>query len=492
MSSQWIELPKTGGGGVTSLNGLTGALTLAAGTNITLVPSGNTITINSSGGGITGPTVSPVHSLAIWNNGTGTALTDTNLIYSDSGTAATLQTLASNYSLNLLSTGTGSALIGTNALNYFLVSSSGDFVWISNGGVSNASLTSLGQLTISPSDASVILNTNSAPTSPASGYLKLFTSDGVSFYTIDSSNVTKQIQTTAGSTGVFGPATTTPNGVALWNSSIGALVQDSPGLTFTLLGSIDWKIRNSNSSGSLILDTPLLCQINAGNSTGLVVSAGIPGGQSANVLLGGGVTNASSNGFAYIASSTGAPTGTPIALTGYTPLYVDNTNNVISFYSGGQWRQTVTPGGSSGDVQVNNGSGGFGAVTGVATFTSNNPIVGMNIQNGVVTSITDLSPTPISDNTYTTGFGANSSGNVTTTKGIITAVNQADNSSALGSFNSSSPIVGLIVSNGFVTSATDAGSTFSGTITTAALTLSGSQGSMTFTNGILTSQTAAT
>ena len=37
-------------GGVTSLNGLTGALTLATGSDITLTPSGNTLTIASSGG----------------------------------------------------------------------------------------------------------------------------------------------------------------------------------------------------------------------------------------------------------------------------------------------------------------------------------------------------------------------------------------------------------------------------------------------------------
>jgi hypothetical protein len=35
--------------GVTSINGLTGTIVLAAGTNVTLVPSGNTLTINSSG-----------------------------------------------------------------------------------------------------------------------------------------------------------------------------------------------------------------------------------------------------------------------------------------------------------------------------------------------------------------------------------------------------------------------------------------------------------
>jgi hypothetical protein len=42
-----------GGGtaGVTSLNGLTGAVTLAAGSNVTLGKSGNTITVNASGGG---------------------------------------------------------------------------------------------------------------------------------------------------------------------------------------------------------------------------------------------------------------------------------------------------------------------------------------------------------------------------------------------------------------------------------------------------------
>lgn len=38
-------------GGVTSINSLTGAVTLAAGSNITLTPSGNTITIASTGGG---------------------------------------------------------------------------------------------------------------------------------------------------------------------------------------------------------------------------------------------------------------------------------------------------------------------------------------------------------------------------------------------------------------------------------------------------------
>jgi hypothetical protein len=58
MSSIEIDLPQSGSGsGVSSLNTLTGAVTLAAGTNITLTPSGNTITIEASGtgGSPTGP-----------------------------------------------------------------------------------------------------------------------------------------------------------------------------------------------------------------------------------------------------------------------------------------------------------------------------------------------------------------------------------------------------------------------------------------------------
>jgi len=47
----WDIYSTVSGDVVTKLNGLTGGVTLAAGSNITLTPFGNTITIASSGGG---------------------------------------------------------------------------------------------------------------------------------------------------------------------------------------------------------------------------------------------------------------------------------------------------------------------------------------------------------------------------------------------------------------------------------------------------------
>lgn len=59
MASGYVNIPSLGG--VNSLNGLTGALTLAAGTNITITPSGgNTLTIAASGAGVGMAIGSPV------------------------------------------------------------------------------------------------------------------------------------------------------------------------------------------------------------------------------------------------------------------------------------------------------------------------------------------------------------------------------------------------------------------------------------------------
>ena len=48
-------------------------------------------------------------------------------------------------------------------------------------------------------------------------------------------------------------------------------------------------------------------------------------------------TNAT-NGFLYVPTCAGTPTGTPTAKTGFAPIVVNTTNNKLYFYSGGAWR----------------------------------------------------------------------------------------------------------------------------------------------------------
>jgi hypothetical protein len=44
------------------------------------------------------------------------------------------------------------------------------------------------------------------------------------------------------------------------------------------------------------------------------------------------------NGFLYVPTCAGLPTGIPTAITGLAPIVVDSTNNKLYFYSGGAWR----------------------------------------------------------------------------------------------------------------------------------------------------------
>lgn len=57
-------------------------------------------------------------------------------------------------------------------------------------------------------------------------------------------------------------------------------------------------------------------------------------------------TNAT-DGFTYIPTCAGTPTGTPTTQTGAVPLVYDTTNNQFWIYNGGAWRQPKTPGGAA-------------------------------------------------------------------------------------------------------------------------------------------------
>ena len=54
--------------------------------------------------------------------------------------------------------------------------------------------------------------------------------------------------------------------------------------------------------------------------------------------LSSALATTATDGFLYIPTCAGTPTGTPTTQTGTAPIVVDTTNNKLYFYSGGQWR----------------------------------------------------------------------------------------------------------------------------------------------------------
>ena len=57
-----------------------------------------------------------------------------------------------------------------------------------------------------------------------------------------------------------------------------------------------------------------------------------------NVLTSASYATTATDGFLFLTTSAGAPTGTPTAYTGRAPIHIDATNNALYFYTNGAWR----------------------------------------------------------------------------------------------------------------------------------------------------------
>jgi hypothetical protein len=125
--------------------------------------------------------------------------------------------------------------------------------------------------------------------------------------------------------------------------SVVAGTADTAGTNWTMAGS---KSTGTGVPGDIIFQTAGKGAASTTQNT-LITALTIKGGTTNNtnvgypsVVVGAGAalaTNAT-DGFLYVPSCAGTPTGTPTAITGGIPIVVDSTNNKLYFYSSAAWR----------------------------------------------------------------------------------------------------------------------------------------------------------
>jgi len=111
---------------------------------------------------------------------------------------------------------------------------------------------------------------------------------------------------------------------------------DDMTLQFYRRGSSVGFIQTDSSGTELYAGTtgayPLVFYTNNTERARITAAGSIVAGASA------ALATTATDGFLYVPTCAGTPTGTPTAVTGMAPIVVNTTNNKLYFYSGGAWR----------------------------------------------------------------------------------------------------------------------------------------------------------
>lgn len=335
-SFQWPPQGSGSGGGVTSLNGETGAISLIAGTGISITPSGTNITIANteaggsvtsvsvvSANGLAGTVANPTTTPAITISTTVTGLLQGNGTAISAYTGGNLTTSSSNFSVG---NGTG-AVIGTGTTltltegNLTDSTSGADGITVTNG--TNAVLgsgTSIAQAAASASQ---------------NGYLT-----SANFTTFNN-----KLTSTLAQNDIFvGSASNVATGVAM---SGDASIVASGALTLATVNS------NTGSFGSSTAIPNFTV-----NGKGLITAAGTnavvaPAGTLTGTTLASNVVSSSLTSVGTIATGVWNGTAIPVAYGG-TGLATLTANNVI--LGNGTSSPTFVAPSTSGNVLTSNGT----------------------------------------------------------------------------------------------------------------------------------------
>lgn len=82
-------------------------------------------------------------------------------------------------------------------------------------------------------------------------------------------------------------------------------------------------------------------------ATALTITAPAVNMQPSIVVGNQAVATNATDGFLYVATCAGTPTGTPTTFTGRVPMVFDTTNSQFWFFTGGAWKQPKTPAGAA-------------------------------------------------------------------------------------------------------------------------------------------------
>lgn len=119
---------------------------------------------------------------------------------------------------------------------------------------------------------------------------------------------------------------------------------NTAGTNFTIAGSIG---TGTGAGGQIILQTAPAKTTNTTQntlSTAVTITAPVSGQLPSVVLGSAALATTATDGFLYIPSGAGAPTGVPTTFTGRVPLYYDSSSNILWIYIAATgWAAPYTP-----------------------------------------------------------------------------------------------------------------------------------------------------
>jgi hypothetical protein len=135
--------------------------------------------------------------------------------------------------------------------------------------------------------------------------------------------------------------TTSTSSASMWSASAASAIEAQLKAHGSAEGGTIFGETKASTVGIEAYGSLLMLGIDGANPIGLVTNSArrltISGVGNISVGAGAIATNAT-DGFLYISTSAGTPTGTPTAISGRAPIHVDTTNNKLYFYSSGAWR----------------------------------------------------------------------------------------------------------------------------------------------------------